>query len=346
MNESNVEVSNKPIYPFMKKSNSSKGSKVSTKAKSRGKEIRVDTHYKEKVERERKLKRLQEARKKREQQKLLEHEESLKTFKKKAVKTALKNEELAQSLKNKEVKVKSNGQKESQERLKRATKTPFSYYYNVSKYVSNNIGYCNIYQCMNDKFAGRLFQPQYFAIAEQSERIFEINKLLIIHSIGIALLHEETSFLVQVSPKYLESDERYKELESLLENAPTNLILCMDARPLILIGDEGRKRLLELIEKYKLSLMLDNPETERLSVLFDYPIKYIRLDGRYYVDRSENKKQFIKIINDYCKGLKIDLVAKYIDTKEDKSWMLANGVRYIEGANVQTNKSNVNAALK
>ena len=321
--------------------------KVSTKkakSVSKPKEVIVDTHEKERLAKEKKEARALKA--KEEKQRKIEVEQALRKERKKAklVKDASKNEELALKNKPKEVKVVSKS--ESKERVARATKTPFSYYYNVSKDVSNNIAYCVVNQCMNDKFVGRIYQPQYFALSEQSGRIFIINELLISQAIGLALSNPEVNFVVQVSPKFFEKKETLKRLEELFTHITPNVILCFDARSLTISGDLGRRTLIDLTEKYKLNIMLDNPETERMSILFDYPIKYVRLDGRYYKDRNQNKVSFIKVVNEYCKNQKINLCAKYVDAKEEKSWMLANGVRFIEGNIVQKAKSTLSAALK
>ena len=308
------------------------------------KEVIVDTHEKERLAKERKEKRALKL--KEEKQRKIEVEQALRKERKKAklIKDASKNEELAIKSKPREVKVVSKSS--SKERVARATKTPFSYYYNASKDVSNHIGYVVVNQCMNDKFVGRIYQPQYFALSEQSNRIFLINELLISQALGLALTNPETNFVVQVSPKFLEKKEGLKKLDELFTHITPNVILCFDSRALTISGDIGRRNLIELQEKYKLNIMLDNPETERMSILFDYPIKYVRLDGRYFRDRNQNKVSFIKVVNEYCKNQKINLCAKYVDAKEEKSWMLANGVRFIEGNIVQKAKSTLAAALK
>ena len=352
--KTNNKSSKKSYFPMERKAKENKSlgvkeeqkvNNLTSKAKKavRPKEVIVDTHKKERLAKERKEKRALKL--KEEKQRKIEVEQALKKERKKVklVKDASKNEELAVKMKPKEVKVVSNS--ESKDRVARATKTPFSYYYNVAKDVSNNIAYCVVNQCMNDKFVGRIYQPQYFALSEQSGRIFIINELLISQAIGLAMSNPEVNFVVQVSPKFFEKKETLKRLEELLEHITHNVILCFDARGLTISGDQGRRTLIDLTEKYKLNIMLDNPETERMSILFDYPIKYVRLDGRYYKDRNQNKVSFIKVVNEYCKNQKINVCAKYVDAKEEKSWMLANGVRFIEGNIVQKAKSTVGAAL-
>ena len=226
-----------------------------------------------------------------------------------------------------------------------AKKMPFSYYYNVSKDAYGKIVYCNVYQLMNDKKLGRIYQPQYFELAEQSSRIFEINELLIKHAIGICLLLPEVKFVCQVSPRFLETKELAKKLELLLENAPSNLILSFNARPLVITGSPGRKRLETLVKKYKLTLMLDQLETERTSLLFEFPIKFARVDLRYYQEKDIAKTTFIKFMSDYCKSQDITLCARYVNSKEQRTWVFANGIKYIEGDIVQKIKNTVLGAV-
>lgn len=258
--------------------------------------------------------------------------------------------EAEESAKKKEMKQMSANKKQKEtkqvpDKVKLAQKTPFGYYYNVSKDMYGNLVYCNIYQYMNDKKLGRLFQPQYFELAEQSSRIFEINDLLIKHAIGICLLLPEVKFVVQVSPRYLETKELAKRLELLLEGAPSNLILSFNARPLVITGTPGKRRLESLVKRYKLTLMLDQLETERTSLLFEFPIKYARVDLRYYQEKDVSKTTFIKFMSDYCKSQNITLCARYVNSKEQRTWVFANGIKYIEGDIVQKIKNTVLGAV-
>lgn len=315
----------------------------------KGKEIKVDTHLKEKLEKAKKEERKKLAEEKRLQKKQEETATRQEQFKKGAIKEAKKNENLVNlsmaKTKATEKKVESSGLKQAKDRVQRALKTPFTYYYYASLNVSNVPVFINVNQCLNDKFIGRLYQPQYFAIAEQSDRIFIVNDLLITQAIGTALNYPKERFVVQVSAKYLEKKERVEQLSLLFENVPKNLIICFDARTLVMAGGFGRSHLLELIKKYNLDVMIDNPETERLSLLFDFPFKYLRLDNRYFVDRSDNKKMFIMFLMDYCKKKNIFLCAKHIETKEDMEWMLTNGVKYLEGSYIQNAKKTVSAIV-
>ena len=235
--------------------------------------------------------------------------------------------------------------KQVPDKVKLAQKTPFGYYYNVSRDMNGNLIYCNIYQYMNDKKLGRIYQPQYFELAEQSSRIFEINDLLIRHAIGICLLLPEIKFVVQVSPRYLETKELSKRLELLLEGAPSNLILSFNARPLVITGTPGKRRLESLVKRYKLTLMLDQLETERTSLLFEFPIKFARVDLRYYQEKDVSKTTFIKFMSDYCKSQNITLCARYVNSKEQRTWVFANGIKYIEGDIVQKIKNTVLGAV-
>ena len=86
--------------------------------------------------------------------------------------------EAEESAKKKEMKQMSANKKQKEtkqvpDKVKLAQKTPFGYYYNVSKDMNGNLVYCNIYQYMNDKKLGRIFQ---FKLAV----IFEPYKLAVV----------------------------------------------------------------------------------------------------------------------------------------------------------------------
>ena len=269
---------------------------------------------------------------------------------KKEKRIAKLTKEVEENAKKKEIKQMDANKKKKEtkkvpDKVKLAQKTPFGYYYNVSKDAYGNIVYCNIYQLMNDRRLGRIYQPQYFELAEQSSRIFEINDLLIKHALGICLLLPDIKFVVQVSPRYLETKELTKRLELLLEGAPSNLVLSFNARPLVITGTPGKRRLESLVKKYNLTLMLDQLETERTSLLFEFPIKYARVDLRYYQDKDVSKTTFIKFMSDYCKSQNITLCARYVNSKEQRTWVFANGIKYIEGDIVQKIKNTVLGAV-
>lgn len=338
----NQEINATPIkkFPFSNKRGEKKVSSLN-----KGKEIKVDTHLKEKLAKKRKEEKIKKAKEKKREQFLKETKERKQKFISEVIKEANKQNK-NQKIKNKETKVKSNGTKEAELRKQRALKTPFSYYYNACRDVSGNIAYCNVSQCMNDKYIGRIYQPQYFAIAEQSDRIFKINGILIKHAIATAILNPEINFAVQVSPKYFTKKETFEELSLMLENVPSNLILAFDAREIVISGNAGKKALDYIIEQYHLKIMLDNPETERMSMLFEYPLSFLRLDGRYYAQKDDKKTGFVKLMNEFCKSQNITLCAKNVETKEDRSWLIANGVRFLEGKYIQPLKTNVKAVLK
>ena len=254
----------------------------------------------------------------------------------------IEDKQLAANEKNK---LNKGNKKDLSDKAKLAKSTPISYYYNVSKDESGNNLYCNVYQLFNDARLGKIYQPQYFELSEQSSRIFEINDLLITHAIGICLLHPEHKFVVQVSPRYLEDNDLTRKLELLLENAPSNLILSFNARPLVITGSSGKHRVETLVRKYNLNLMLDQLETERISLLFEFPIKYARVDLRYFQDKSRSKTIFLKLMSDYCKSQNITLCARYVNSRDQKKWVFANGIKYIEGDIVQKIKNNVSLAI-
>jgi EAL domain-containing protein (putative c-di-GMP-specific phosphodiesterase class I) len=74
-------------------------------------------------------------------------------------------------------------------------------------------------------------------------------------------------------------------------------------------------------------------------------MNFIRLDGRYYRDRAVSKFKFVKLLATYCKVDNISLCAQYVDTPEDKNWLLKNGVRYLQGQAIEPIKATVKTAL-
>ncbi|MDD6302268.1 MAG: EAL domain-containing protein [Bacillales bacterium] len=329
---------------YAKKGRKQRGqeNRVDTHAK-RGKEIIVDTRARDRARKRREeLARIEKERLERER-KQRELEARRLAFIEFTKKRAAKNntDALRLQIKGKEQKVASTGEKEARERIKRAMHTPFTYYYNAAIDEKNKIRYINVNQIMNDKFSGRIFQPQYFAIAEQSDRIFEVNKLMLIQAIGQANLKKDVKFTVQVSPKWLEKTDKCDELKEMLKAASDNLIISMNAETLGGVGEIGKERIEDVLAVTKVSLMLDNVENETFYMILEYPVTYVRLDKRYYVTNRDKKEEYLKVIVDFCKRKKISLSAKYIDDEGYRAWFIKNGVTVCEGSRVQPQKFSI-----
>ena len=230
----------------------------------------------------------------------------------------------------------------SKARVKDGISSPITYYYNAALSLDGVIQYINVFQCLNDKFSGRILQPQFFVVAEETNRIYTLNKKLIEEAIKEARRKPDYMFCVQLSVKWFSDIEHENEINTLLACAPKNIILAINTESLTKEFDV-KDKLNKIINDYGLKLLLDNPEEEKLSVLFDYKIDYLRLDGRYYEDKSSIKSAYLRIYADYARAQQIKVIMNHVSNEEELRFFKIAGLNFMEGKAIFPTKTKVAA---
>lgn len=207
---------------------------------------------------------------------------------------------------------------------------PIVYFYNAARDNENNIGYVTVQQVLNDKFLGKILPQQFFAIAEGSDRIETLNLLSIEQTAKDCDENPTLTFVTQASARLLLKD---KILARLIKTAATenkNLALAFDCALLDAMGDKGLAALREVAAS-GVKIMIDNTENAGLRVLTEYPIDFLRFDARYYKEEDERKAAHLDMILGYAKVQGINTSALYVNTLKEAKFLLAHGVRNIEG---------------
>lgn len=233
----------------------------------------------------------------------------------------------------------------SSERVKAGISTPITYYYTAAMSHQGELEYINIFQRLNDKYSGRILQPEFFVVAEQSNRIFALNRKLIEEAIAQARKKPIYRFVVALSTKWFEKENMIEDIKTLLSCAPENIVFSVTATSLANISPSGKEALTKAIMDYSLKLLLDNPEEEKLSVLFDYKLAYIRLDGRYYASGSSVKSAYLRIYADYARSQSIRVVVQNVQTDDEKNFFYKAGLSLMEGKIICSPKTKVNAII-
>lgn len=207
---------------------------------------------------------------------------------------------------------------------------PIVHFFNVARDSENNVGYVTVQQVLNDKFLGKILPQQFFAIAEASERIETLNTVSVEATAAAADENPTLTFVTQASARLLTKDKSLDRLKKAAKTENGNLVLAFDCALLDALGDKGLAAVRD-IAGAGIKIMIDNTENAGLRVLTEYPVEYLRFDGRYYVDEDEKKTAHLDMILGYAKVQGIKTAALYVDTIKQARYFLAHGVQNIEG---------------
>lgn len=205
--------------------------------------------------------------------------------------------------------------------------------------VKQNAGFI----CLNDKKRGTVLPAFYTPVAERNGRIMDITKF------GFEMLFEDMAaskfasagsartFSVSVSTECLSKPSFLIFVKKLIRDFsvnPQRLIFEIDASSV----DLGDAKLIESLRGYKdlgIQLALDNygVDNASLSKLQELEFDIIKID-RSFVDKiCENQKTYeiVKHMIKMAKDLNIDIIAKGVDTTQQKAFLLDLKCFYMQG---------------
>jgi EAL domain-containing protein (putative c-di-GMP-specific phosphodiesterase class I) len=222
---------------------------------------------------------------------------------------------------------------------------PIVYFFDVALDKNNEVCYVNIQQVLNDKFLGKMVPANYFAIAEGSERIEDLNFLALDEARLICNSNPRLNFVLQISCRLL---MRATVLDKLLLASNTehqNLIMAFDCALLDALGDvaiDGLKRL----KGAGIKLLADNCEEAGMRALTAYNMDYMRFDARYYSSQDPKVINYLKLITGFCSSCGIITVSHYCDTQKDVYLMMNHGIMAIQGRAIGEPKRLLHVAMK
>ncbi|MDR3186174.1 MAG: EAL domain-containing protein [Christensenellaceae bacterium] len=222
---------------------------------------------------------------------------------------------------------------------------PIVYFYNVAEDKNNNVAYVNVQQVLNDKFLGKLLPQHYFAIAEGSERIEELNFIALRVVRETCDANPSLSFAIQVSCRLLIKAATLSKLVKECETKNNNLIMALDCALLDSLGDAGISAL-RTIKNSGIRLMADNSEQSGIKALTTYAMDFIRFDCRYYKEANQKELAYLKLVSSYCATNGLISVAQHCDVQKDAMLMLNHGVFVIEGMCIGEPKRLLHVAMK
>lgn len=222
---------------------------------------------------------------------------------------------------------------------------PVAYFFDNALNKDNTNAFLGIRQVLNDKFLGKLLPQQYFAIAENSDRIEQLNLWALKFAVVQCDENPKVNFAVETSCRMLAKKNAYAKLLENCRTANNNLIIAFDAAMLEALGKTGSDGI-DALRGIGAKIMIDRTETVGLHLLTDYAIDYLRFDSRYYTEGDTRRTALLDIMTGYANVQGIITAAENVDTTKEAKFLLNHGVNVIEGFAVSEPKRIVRTALK
>ena len=225
-----------------------------------------------------------------------------------------------------------------------ALATPIVHFYDAAIDEEGKVQYLNVQQVLNDKFLGKMLPQEYFAIAEGSPRIEELNFICLEIVTKDCDENPDLRFVVKISCRLLLRQETLTKLVDKMKTKNGNLILAFDCAMLEALGFAGVSAINTLKSQGAL-IMIDNAESASMRVLTEYDFDYLRLDARYYNGDSLKRLAHLDMITGYASVQNIVTTSINCEHKEEARILLDHGVKVIQGDAVARPMRLINLAL-
>ncbi len=222
---------------------------------------------------------------------------------------------------------------------------PVVYFYGCGLNTDSTINYLSVQQVLNDKFLGKLLPPQYVAIAENSERIEELNLIALQSLLETIKENEKYQFAMPISCRTFVRKASHTKLIKMLGESVDRLILIVDGNMLLSLGKLGMEGVNEL-RKLGVKIMMDYGVDTGVHLLTDYAIDYLRIDARYYKESDLRRTALLDMLVGYAKVQGIPTVASGVEDTKQAKYFLTHGIDIIEGFCTGEPKRTVLSATK
>lgn len=197
------------------------------------------------------------------------------------------------------------------------------------------------FQVLNDRYLGRMSVVNYFAIAENSVRINELNIIALeeLKNYDLVmrqsfLIPDNLTYCLPISTRFLENEKDFAILvDTLRDNKykKTNLVLSFFGNALIKLDPEGRKRYMYLRRMgFKTSLAGFNEDYNSLEIFAELTFDYLRLEAQYF-EANQKKKAVLQMLVKFCSANKIGLIMEGVDSPAQLARFKREGVKLVTG---------------
>ncbi|MGN0819408.1 MAG: EAL domain-containing protein [Christensenellaceae bacterium] len=236
--------------------------------------------------------------------------------------------------------------KRARAKIKEGEKNPIAYYFSASLTKDKRLEFVEVKQYLNDKFLGKIDQDQFFAVSEQSKKVYQLNRLLLAEANDQALMNERVRFAVKISYKWFETENYIKQIDEIIDDFGENVVLLFDAPTLVGLEQGLLSKINRYRENLHLKIILDNVESQNLSLTVAVHGDILRIDARYFNIKDEKYANLIKFYRDYCRSQGVKLAVKNVNDDKQFAFFTSYGVDILQGSAVYTPKKSVNTILR
>lgn len=222
---------------------------------------------------------------------------------------------------------------------------PIVYFYDSAVNSDNTHAYINVQQVLNDKFMGKIIPQQFFAVAENSERVIELNLLALKQIVSDCNENPKYLFVTRISSRMLVKKTSFEKLLKAVVTDNQNLILAFDSALLEVLGQTGLDAL-NALKQHDVKIMIDGTENAGLKILTEYPFDYLRFDARYYKENEKATVSHLDMLTGYAKVQGIMTTSDYVDNTKMARFLQTHGIEQIQGPVVCEPKRMIYSAVK
>lgn len=210
-----------------------------------------------------------------------------------------------------------------------------------AKAKTKKVVFVDAFQILNDRYVGRMNVCNYFAVAENSVRLNELNIIALEELKNYHLVMKEnynipdgTVYGLPISPRFLESDEDFKVLLSTLKDngyKKGSIVLTFYGNTLERVDGDGKKRYNRLRRAgYKTAIAQFGEDFNSADILAAIGFDYLRCDAKYF-DSSQSKKRLLAMLLKFCNSSKISLIMDGVDMPAQYARFKREGVKLVSG---------------
>ena len=212
-----------------------------------------------------------------------------------------------------------------------AAADPIVYFYNACLRPDGSILAFNVYQVLQDRFIGKMVPQLFTAVAENSNKIEDLNEANLIEQLKVCAEFPQYDFIISVSARFFTKPallERFLRLVP--EGGVPNLVLAFDCTSLESIAIAAKAGL-GSVRQRGVKILLDNTEKVTMTVLSEFDYDYIRIDSRYYEIGNPRAEAYLRLLLGLTKEQNVSTIACFCDTEDLSEYMFFMGVDAVQG---------------
>lgn len=194
---------------------------------------------------------------------------------------------------------------------------------------------------LNDRYLGRMYPNNYFAVAENTVRINELTLIAVEELKNYHLVMREnflipdkTVYCLPISARFLDTDKDFDILLSSLKNngyKKGSIILSFFGISVDRFSAEAKKRYMRLRRAgYKTAVSQFGEDYNSIDIFAGVAFDYLRCDANYF-DATPNKKKLLTMLIRFCNANKIVFVMDGVDNAAQYTRFAKAGVKIMTG---------------